>query len=234
MTTLEFSSDITVKLVRFSAADDHVIQAAQVSAKGENKPGTVSDRLINALMKGRHGSPFEHTSFTFFVEAPLFVFREWQRHRISSFNEMSGRYTEMLPKFYLSPQDRPMIMEKDGTKMKPKMVEAPEEVWRRHVGRKMHSAEVVWESYQADLADGIVNEVAREDLTLHLYSQMYWTVNARSLMNFLSLRVESDDSLVRSYPQREIMWGAEEVEVHFKEQMPHVHAAFIANGRVAP
>lgn len=76
MTDIEFSSDITVKLVRSNASDDHVIQAAQVSAKGENNPETVSDRLINALLKGRHGSPFEHTSFTFFVEAPLFVFRE--------------------------------------------------------------------------------------------------------------------------------------------------------------
>lgn len=231
---LEFSSDINVKLVRSNASDDTVIQAAQVSSKGENNPDTVPARLINALLKGRHGSPFEHNSFTFFVEAPLFVFREWQRHRISSFNEMSGRYTEMIPKFYLTPQDRPMIMEEDGTKMKPKMIQASEEIWRGHVGRKMRTAEIAWASYQADLADGIVNEVAREDLPLNLYSQMYWTVNARSLMNFLSLRVESDDSLVRSYPQREIMWGAEEVEKHFAEQMPITHAAFVANGRVAP
>lgn len=232
--SLEFTDEITIKLVRQRALDDHVVQAAQVSAKGENKPGTVPYRLIKALMAGRHGSPFEHTSFTFFVEAPLFVFREWQRHRISSFNEMSGRYTEMVPKFYMTPEDRPMVMEEDGTKMRPKMLKAPEEVWRRHVARKMRTAEIAWESYQADLADGIVNEVAREDLPLSLYSQMYWTVNARSLMNFLSLRVESDDSLVRSYPQREIMWGAEQVEEYFKIHMPLTHQAFVENGRVAP
>lgn len=234
MTNLEFSSEIKVKMVRSNAGDDTVIQAAQVSAKGENNPETVPFRLIQALLRGRHGSPFEHNSFTFFVEAPLFVFREWQRHRISSFNEMSGRYTEMIPKFYITPQDRPMIMDEAGTKMRPKMLLASEEVWRRHVGRKMRTAELAWESYQADLADGIVNEVAREDLPLNLYSQMYWTVNARSLMNFLSLRVESDDSLVRSYPQREIMWGAEEVEAYFALHMPLTHRAFVENGRVAP
>lgn len=234
MTELTFSSDITVKLVRASASDDSVIQAAQVSAKGENKPNTVSERLINALLKGRHGSPFEHNSFTFFVEAPLFVFREWQRHRISSFNEMSGRYTEMVPKFYITPHGRPMIMEDDGTKMKPKMVSASDEVWARHMARKKATAQATWDSYQADLADGIVNEVAREDLPLNLYSQMYYTANARSLMNFLSLRVESDDSLVRSYPQREIMWGAEQIEEHFKTLMPVTHAAFVANGRISP
>lgn len=145
---------------------------------------------------------------------------------------MSGRYTEMLPKFYITPQNRPMI--NVGTKMKPDMQPAPEEIWRGHVGRKMHTAEVAWTSYKEDLAQGIANEVAREDLPLNLYSQLYWTVNARSLMNFISLRVESDDSLVRSYPQREIMWGAEEVEKYFAAHMPITHAAFVANGRVAP
>lgn len=242
MVDIQFSSEMTVKLVRAMAADEYVVQAAQVSAKGETdveeliakyEAGQIDlGRFISALMKGRHGSPFEHTSFTFFVEAPLFVFREWQRHRMSSFNEMSGRYTEMLPKFYLTPNDRPMI--NVGTKMKPDMQPASKEVWCRHVGRKMHTAETAWESYQADLADGIANEVAREDLPLNLYSQMYWTVNARSLMNFLSLRVESDDSLVRSYPQFEIDQAAQKVEAIFAEAMPATYAAFVKNGRVAP
>lgn len=244
MTTLEFSSDITVNLVRAMADDTFVVQAAQVSNKGENdieqliaqyEAGKISiPRFINALMRDRHGSPFEHNAFTFFVEAPLFVFREWQRHRISSFNEMSGRYTKMMPKFYISPEDRPMVMDTDGTQMRPKMLLASKEQHARHIARKIHTATVAWDSYEADIADGIVKEVAREDLPLHLYSQMYWTVNARSLMNFLSLRVESDDSLVRSYPQREIMWGAESVEAVFEQLMPATHAAFIKNGRVAP
>jgi len=241
-TQLEFSSDITVKLVRAMAADEFVVQAAQVSSKGETEveelvaaylAGEIKvDRFIAALMAGRHGSPFEHNAFTFFIEAPLFVFREWQRHRISSYNEMSGRYTKMQPKFYITPRDRAMI--NVGTKMRPEMIPASEEVYARHVARKKNTAEIAWASYQADLADGIANEVAREDLPLNLYSQMYWTTNARSMMNFLSLRVESDDSLVRSYPQREIMWGAQKVEEHFKKLMPLTQQAFVEKGRVAP
>ena len=117
MTEIEFSSEMTVKLVRSMASDDMVVQAAQVSAKGENNPETVPLRLIQALMKGKHGSPFEHNAFTFFVEAPLFVFREWQRHRIGSFNEMSGRYTELPGKFYIPGNDRKVF--NAGTKMKP-------------------------------------------------------------------------------------------------------------------
>ena len=228
---IEYSSDIYVKLVRSMASDDMVIQAAQVSSKGENNPDTVLERLINALLKGRHGSPFEHTAFTFFIEAPIFVFREWQRHRISSFNEMSGRYTELKPKFYSPSVERGVI--NVGTKMKP--------VFVNHLEAAMdiqailnHQSSTAWEHYQYMLKAGVANEVARMALPVNVYSQMYWTVNARSLMNFLSLRVESDDSTFRSYPQYEIDLAARKVERNFQEQMPLTHKAFVQNGRVAP
>lgn len=228
---IEYSSDISVKLVRSMASDDMVIQAAQVSSKGENNPDTVPERLINALLKGRHGSPFEHTAFTFFIEAPIFVFREWQRHRISSFNEMSGRYTELKPKFYSPDVERGVI--NVGTKMKP--------VFVNHLEAAMdiqailnHQSSSAWEHYQFMLKAGVANEVARMVLPVNVYSQMYWTVNARSLMNFLSLRVESDDSTFRSYPQYEIDVAARKVERNFQEKMPLTHKAFVQNGRVAP
>ena len=228
---IEYSSDIYVKLVRSMASDDMVIQAAQVSSKGENNPETVPERLINALLKGRHGSPFEHTAFTFFIEAPIFVFREWQRHRISSFNEMSGRYTELKPKFYSPSVERGVI--NVGTKMKP--------VFVNHLEAAMdiqailnHQSSTAWEHYQYMLKAGVANEVARMALPVNVYSQMYWTVNARSLMNFLSLRVESDDSTFRSYPQYEIDVAARKVERNFQEKMPLTHKAFVQNGRVAP
>ena len=231
MTKLEFSSEMTVKLVRAMAGDDMVVQAAQVSAKGENNPETAPERLINALLLGRHGSPFEHTAFTFFVEAPLFVFREWQRHRMSSFNEMSGRYTTLPSKFYIPDHNRRVV--NTGTKMKPTFEQAPFLVETAQNELKEVSSNS-WYSYREMLADGISNEVARMVLPLNIYSQMYWTVNARSLMNFLSLRVQSDDSLVRSYPQCEIDVAAQQVENFFKEKMPITHAAFVKNGRVAP
>ena len=241
MSEVIFSDKINVKLVRAMASDDMVVQAAQVSAKGENNPETVPERLIQALLKGKHGSPFEHNSFTFFVEAPLFVFREWQRHRISSFNEMSGRYTELLPKFYIPGPDRRMY--NTGTKMKPNFVSFAEyaegtllqdDVSAVFPEALRQESAVLWNRYQDALKRGIANEVARMVLPVNIYSQMYWTVNARSLMNFLSLRVESEESLVKSYPQLEIQMGALKIEQHFAEQMPKTYAAFVANGRVAP
>lgn len=230
--TVEFRTDSTIKLIRHMADDNHVVQAAQVSSKGENNPDTDPGRLIRALMKGRHGSPFEHSTFTFYVQAPLFVFREWQRHRISSFNEMSGRYTELKPIFYIPSEQRKMV--NSGTKMKPRMVYDRNGAglgYREVLANKSVEA---WEFYTEALKEGLANEVARMHLPLNIFSEMYWTVNARSLMNFLSLRVEDPDATFPSYPQYEIDQAARKVEDLFSEIMPHTHSAFVENGRVAP
>ena len=97
-----------------------------------------------------------------------------------------------------------------------------------------HGAVDAWEHYQWMLNAGIANEVARMTLPVNIYSQMYWTVNARSLMNFLSLRSRQDGAAYVSYPQREIQMGAEQIEDIFAELMPATYKSFVENGRVAP
>lgn len=235
MTDVQMSTDMTVKFIKASADDIDVVLAAQASIHGENDPRfseTDHEKLINSLMKHRHGSPFEHNSFTFFVKVPIFVAREWFRHRISSFNEMSGRYTELLPEFWTPPQDRNMI--NVGTSMRPQM--APGSPLQRELkaAEDLKVAEETWASYQRQLQHGISNELARTVLPLSVYTQFYWTVNARSMMNFLSLRVEDYDAAVVSHPQKEIEIAAKEVEKQLKRLMPFTHDAFIKNGRVAP
>lgn len=230
--TINIAHGVTVKLIRADAHDDYVVQAAQVSVKGENNPNTVPSRLIEALMKGKHGSPFEHNSFTFFVKAPIFVFREWMRHRIGGFNEFSARYSEMEPLFYIPTADRKM--QNLGTQMKPKMELASPQVYVGVASDMVEVSELAWMKYQKMLNAGVAREVARMILPVNIYSQMYWTVNARSLMNFLSLRVESEASLVKSYPQLEIQMGAEQVEKAFIEKMPITAGLFNMLGRVAP
>ena len=112
---IEFRSDVTVELVRASARDADVIFAARVSTAGESTLEDIdadaerSKGLINYLMRERHGSPFEHNSMTFFVRAPIFVWREHMRHRIASYNEESGRYKELNPVFYVPAQERNLI-----------------------------------------------------------------------------------------------------------------------------
>lgn len=232
MTQIELSSDITVELVRSMATDDMVVQAAQVSVKGRNNPETDSPRLINYLMESGHGSPFEHNAFTFFVEAPIFVFREWHRHRIASINEMSGRYTRLIPKFYTPDENRKM--QNVGTSARPEMVRGDDLHKRLMLVTDRDICERAWNSYEDRLEAGISNELARTILPVSTYSQMYWTVNARALMNFLSLRVDSEDSARRSRPQWEIQLGAMQIEDYFQSLMPITHAAFIKHGRVAP
>ena len=177
-------------------------------------------------------SPFEHNSMTFYVHAPIFVFREHMRHRIASYNEESGRYRELRPVFYVPAPDRKLVQEGrpghyrfiDGTPEQHALVEAE----TRRVCTEAYAA------YQRMLAAGVAREVARIVLPLTIYSSMYVTFNARSLMNFLSLRTKREDSRFPSFPQREIEMVAEKMEAEWARLMPLTHAAFEANGRVAP
>ena len=241
MTDIEFRSDVTVELVRASAADSDVLFAARVSTLGEQTLGDAaagveaSDRdrgLINYLMRDRHGSPFEHNSMTFYVQAPIFVFREFMRHRIASYNEESGRYRELRPVFYVPAPERKLVQVGkpgaydfiDGT---PEQTEIVDEATRE-------ASAHAFAAYQWMLDAGVAREVARIVLPLNTYSSMYVTMNARSLMNFLSLRTKVEGSHFPSFPQREIEMCAEKMEDLWATLMPMTHSAFAANGRVAP
>src|SRR6187431_1601525 len=141
------------------AYDVSVTRSAQVSVKGENKPDTDTPRLINYLMSARHGSPFEHTAFTWFVKAPIFVFREIHRHRIASYNEMSGRYTELPPEFYIPEPSRNLV--NVGTSARPEFAPGTDQQYAEMDRLVSESYTVAWESYQKMLGAGIANEVAR-------------------------------------------------------------------------
>ncbi len=241
--TIEFRSDVTVELVRSSAHDSDVLFAARVSTQGEQTLDaaqhedvdvqTKRDRgLINYLMRDRHGSPFEHNSMTFYVQAPIFVFREFMRHRIASYNEESGRYRELNPVFYVPGPDRNLIqVGKPGAY---EFLPGTDEQTALVGELTRASAEQAFQSYQAMLDAGVAREVARIVLPLNIYSSMYVTLNARSLMNFLSLRTKREGTQFPSFPQREIEMCAEKMEEFFAELMPLTYAAFNGNGRVAP
>ncbi|MEN9989976.1 MAG: hypothetical protein RL508_955 [Actinomycetota bacterium] len=244
MSDVVFRSDVTVELVRSSAADSDVLFAARVSTQGEqtlesamaeqNAEDTAKrDRgLINYLMRDRHGSPFEHTSMTFYVQAPIFVFREFMRHRIASYNEESGRYKELSPVFYVPGDDRNLVQTgKPGAyDFLPGSAEQIALVQQEARSASINS----YESYQRMLEAGVAREVARIVLPLNIYSSMYVTMNSRALMNFLSLRTKREGTHFPSFPQREIEMCAEKMEEFWAQLMPHTYEAFNKNGRVAP
>jgi thymidylate synthase (FAD) len=238
MPELTFRSDMTVELIKSAASDADVIWAARVSTKGEQSLDDVhgdaerSAGLINFLMRDRHGTPFEHSSMTFYVSAPIFVFREFMRHRTFSYNEESGRYRKLDPVFYVPGPDRDLVQSgKPGAYVfSPGTAEQQALVTATVQG----SCRQAYAAYLKMLEAGVAREVARSVLPVGLYSSMYATCNARALMNFLSLRVKSPDSTFPSFPQREIEMVAEQMETLWAGLMPLTHAAFERNGRVCP
>jgi len=235
---IQFRSDVTVELVRAAARDADVLFAARVSTQGEQSLAGVDDDasrstgLINYLMRDRHGSPFEHNSMTFYVQAPIFVFREFMRHRIASYNEESGRYRELRPVFYVPGPDRKLVQE--GKPGHYEFVDGSDEQHAVVTEQTKAACAQSYAAYQKMLAAGVAREVARGVLPVATYSSMYVTMNARSLMNFLSLRTKREGSHFPSFPQREIEMVAEQMEVYWAGLMPLTHAAFEASGRVAP
>ena len=224
--------------MKSAASDADVIWAARVSTKGEQSLDDVatdpqrSSGLINYLMRDRHGSPFEHSTMTFFVQGPIFMWREHFRHRIASYNEESGRYKVLEPVFYVPAKERKLVQ--IGKAGAYEFVDGTQEQFDIVSAETKHACEVAYASYQKMLDAGVAREVARIVLPLTIYSSAYVTMNARALMNFLSLRKKSDDSTFPSFPQREIEMVAERYEEEWQRLMPLTHAAFVANGRVAP
>src|SRR4051795_8536463 len=158
-----YRSDVAVELVRASAQDADVLFAARVSTQGEQSLGQLdadpqrSKGLINYLMRDRHGTPFEHNSLTFYVQAPLFVFREFQRHRIASYNEESGRYRELRPVFYVPGDQRNLVQ--TGRPGSYEYVPGTPEMTELVQREARTSSTKAYEAYQRMLQAGVAREV---------------------------------------------------------------------------
>ena len=189
-----------VELINVLGSDLTVVNAARVSyGKRSEEMDEKAAKLIAYLLKNKHGTPFEHVVFQFRVRAPLFVVHQWERHRMASYNEESGRYIELRPDFYF-----------------------PE-----NANAYSYIAQKAVDLYHDLLSEGEPKERARMVLPQNLYKEFWWTVNARSLMNFLALR--NDD-----HAQWEIRQYAIALEGIFEDVCPHTYDAFVAYGRVAP
>lgn len=212
-----------VELVKHSADDLDVVNAARVSfAQHSTKLSDRDKGLIKFLIRERHGTPFEHSTFTFRVTAPITVFREWHRHRIGhSYNEVSGRYVVLERKFHYPT---------------PRVQSGKPGQYRFAADRRFRAKfvkPILWLAYNSSYAAYKIltklgaKEVARYCLPGATMSQMYWTCNARSLMHFLSLR-NSPTAM------KEIRELALTAEWHFQRVMPNTYKAFLENNRQAP
>jgi thymidylate synthase (FAD) len=215
-----------VRLDEAMASDLSVVNGARVSfARHKSEMDESDEGLIRFLMRDRHGTPFEHNSFRFHIRCPIFVAREWMRHRVGSFNEFSMRYAKATDDFYVpEPEDVRTQVGKPGAYSFDPVPDEVAETTRIEL-REIYDAAYAAYGRLVDL--GVAREIARCVIPVGAYTEFYWTINARSLMNFISLRAAET-------AQREIRRYAEACERFFAEHMPVTHAAFVANDRTAP
>jgi thymidylate synthase (FAD) len=215
-----------VRLDAAMADDLSVVNAARVSfARRREDVDDADAGLIRFLMRDRHGTPFEHNAFRFHIRCPIFVAREWFRHRIGSFNEFSMRYAKATDDFYVPEPDdvRSQVGKPGAYSFEPVDPELAEQT-REELQAVYDTA---YATYTRLVEQGVARELARSVLPVGAYTEFYWTVNARALMNFVSLRAAET-------AQREIRRYAEACERFLADRMPITHAAFVANDRTAP
>ena len=220
-------NDGFVRLDNVMADDLSVVNAARVSfGKMHDSLQDGDPELINFLMRERHGTPFEHNSFRFHVRAPIFVAREWFRHRAGwSYNEYSARYSTMEPDYYVPESEdvRSQVGKPGNYTFESMSLEDSDEAARTIADASGHA----YRTYNYLLKKGVAKELARTVLPVGMYTEFYATCNARSLMHFISLRADET-------AQREIRYYAEALEAFLSEQMPVTHRAFIRHERIAP
>lgn len=214
---VEFNDKMTVKLIDTMGDDARIAEAARVSTKGlENRADKIRG-LVRSLMREGHTSPFEHSVMTVSVDVPIFVAREWMRHRTQSYSEISARYTQLQPRFYLPGEDRPLVQSGKALDYHREPGTIRQEVITENRHRDI--AHDGWAHYQKMLAEGAANEVARNVLPVSTYTQFWATANLNNWFKFLKLR--NDPAALF-----EIREAAQQVDDLISELWPVAHGAF--------
>lgn len=171
-----------LRLVDYMGDDRAICEAARVSYKSKEREPGADQKLVKYLLDREHGTPFEHVVLKFEVKAPIFVARQWFRHRMASYNETSFRYREATDDFYI-----PHEFRAQDTKNKQGSVAAELDHGELRAIVANHGQESL-RRYRLLLEKGVAREMARMVLPTNLYTEWYWTLNARALMHFIGLR----------------------------------------------
>lgn len=217
----------SVKLLDHFGSDIDIVNSARVSfASYQNEMDDRATGLINFLLKNKHATPFEHVTFKFYIKCPIFVAREWFRHRWSSFNEMSMRYyvPEKIESFF---PDIDAIRKQVGKPGHYTFEKIEDQAVYDFVTEKFEEVYRIAEAnYYEMIEAGIAKEIARSVLPVGQYTEFIWTVNLRSLLNFLSLRNDEN-------AQKEIREYAQVIERVITPFVPETMNAFNSHGREA-
>jgi thymidylate synthase (FAD) len=225
MTEITFRSDMKVELIQHMGTDETQVHAAKASTGTDQAPVGKIKGLIGYLFRERHTSPSEHQHVSVRVEVPLFVRSEWQRHRTQSYSELSMRFSEAAPQFYVIADERPVV--NNGNGAHPELVPGtPGQVAVAQIAQK-RVAEVAWEEYQCQIEAGIANEVARNVLPVETYTTFWATANLNNWFKFLDLRNGEVGK-----PLAEIVDAAQQVEAIIAELYPVAYKAWKRHRRI--
>lgn len=219
MTEIKLRSDMLVTEIQHMGDDAMIARAARASTGKDLVDLNKIEGLIGYLMREGHTSPFEHCVLTVRVEAPIFVAREWERHRTQSYSELSLRFSEAVPEFYVTGADRPIVNEGSGAH--PKLVAGTDYQHTLAGYAHANASSMAWRHYEALLEDGIATEVARNVLPLSTYTTFWATANLNNWFKFLSLR--NGD---KGAPQWEIVQAAQQVEAIIARLYPVSYKAW--------
>lgn len=190
-----------VRLVDYLGSDQRIVQSARVSYGEGTKTYRQDKGLINYLMRNDHTSPFEQVVFTFHVKAPIFVARQWVRHRTARMNEISGRYSVMKDETYL-PDPSWIALQSEDNKQGRKSEPVDEAVAEKVRSILSADSQKTFGSYQELLDMGIAREIARINLPLSTYTEFYWEIDLHNLFHFLALRLDGHaQAEIRAYAE---------------------------------
>jgi len=207
-----------VRLVDYMGGDARITQAARVSYGDGTKSVRQDKGLVNYLMKNSHTSPFEQVILTFHAKMPIFVARQWVRHRTARLNEISGRYSVMEEEFYL-PTEETIRFQSERNMQGRSDEEVPPELRAKVLGLLKQDQSSLYRNYEEMIGDDIARELARVNLPLSLYTQWYWQIDLHNLFHFLKLRIDW-------HAQYEIRAYAEAMSTMAKAVAPLAYAAF--------
>lgn len=178
-----------VRLVDYMGSDEAIVQAARVSYGKGTKKVSEDRGLIRYLMRHKHTTPFEMVEFKFHVKLPIFVARQWIRHRSANVNEYSGRYSVMKEEFYL-PEPQDIRYQSQVNKQGRSDEEVPDELKHQLLDYLKSSQTEAFENYMEFVDKGLARELARINLPLSLYTEWYWKIDLHNLFHFLRLRMD--------------------------------------------
>jgi thymidylate synthase (FAD) len=210
-----------VRLVDYLGGDDRIVQAARVSYGDGTKSYREDAGLIDYLLRHEHTSPFEQVILTFHVKLPIFVARQWIRHRTARVNEMSGRYSIMKDEFYVPDQADLAVQSEDNKQGRSDEALPPAQAMRI-LDAMQGGQKRAYEEYSAYVEENLAREIARINLPLSLYTEWYWQIDLHNLFRFLMLRLDPHaQKEIRLYAEvllditkKVAPWAAESFERH--------------------